>query len=151
MITPSSSNGQGESGFGLKSFISGILISYIITLPIFAIFAIVLCFMEFPVKMISPVVIITTIISLLASGYFSSKGMTSKGWLNGALAGLFYMIILYLAGSLILSNFVINRYVITTAFMSVVAGAIGGMAGMNYGHAAHNKTSGKYINKLTHE
>ncbi len=115
----------------IRAMAKGITISYIITLPVFIVFSIILCFVDFPANMITPIVILTTIVSLLCSGYISSKGLKSRGWLNGAITGLIYISVLYLAGSIILSDFRIDRYVAITVVIAVLSGVIGGMAGMN--------------------
>jgi len=123
----------------VRAMAKGIAISYIITLPVFIIFSIILCFVDFPANLITPVVILTTIVSLLCSGYISSKGLKSRGWLNGAITGLIYISVLYLAGSTILSNFRIDRYAAITVVIAVLSGVIGGMAGMNSGHRSRRK------------
>ncbi len=123
----------------IRSMAKGIAISYIITLPVFIIFSIILCFVDFPANLITPVVILTTIVSLLCSGYISSKGLKSRGWLNGAITGLIYISVLYLVGSTVLSNFRIDRYVAITVVIAVLSGVIGGMAGMNSGRRPRRK------------
>lgn len=124
----------------LKSIARGVLFSYIITIPSFIIFAFILRYVDFPETLISPVVIITTIISVLAAGLTVSRGMKTRGWLNGGIVGLIYMIILYILSSIIYKNFTIDRYVITMAVIGILTGTIGGVMGINLKKPSFMKT-----------
>lgn len=115
----------------IYSIFKGIVISYLITIPLFCIFALVLTNTDFPEKLISTVVVITTIISIITAGSASTTGLKSKGWLNGSLVGFIYILILYLLSSLIFESFLIDRYVITMLVIGVLTGAIGGIIGIN--------------------
>lgn len=119
------------------SVIRGIIVSYVITIPVFILFALILTNTEFPEKYISTVVVITTIISVLTAGSASTRGLKSKGWLNGSVIGFVYMLVLYLLGSLIFKNFTIDKYVITMTIIGVLTGAIGGILGINIKKSGH--------------
>jgi len=119
--------GQVSPGAVLKAM----LISYLITLPVFLLFALILTYTDFPERMILPAVVITTIISILVAGSTVTRNARRKGWLHGALTGLLYMVILYVAGSLAFGDFSINRYGITMVCIGILTGAIGGILGIN--------------------
>lgn len=122
----------------ILSVLKGILIAYIITVPTFMLFALLLTNIDFPEKLITPVVVITTVISVLFAGSSATRGLKSKGWLNGGIVGFVYMLVLYFISSLIFNNFVIDKYVITMAVIGILTGAIGGITGINM------KKSSKY-------
>lgn len=111
--------------------VKGLLISYFITLPIFIMFAFILTYTDFPEKYISPAVVITTVVSVLIAGSTMSKNARSKGWLNGAVIGAVYMVLLYLISSMTFGNFEVNRYVVTMLVIGIVTGTIGGILGIN--------------------
>lgn len=113
------------------SVLKGILAAYIITIPAFMLFALILANTEFPQKLISPAVVVTTIISVLTAGSVSTKGLKSRGWLNGSIVGLIYMLVLYIISSMIFKNFAIDKYVITMTVIGILTGAIGGIVGIN--------------------
>lgn len=116
----------------------GILASYIITIPIFIIFALVLTYTSFPEKYISPVVVLTTIISVTTAGTVSTRNVRSKGWLNGSVVGFIYMLVLYILSGIIFSDFTISRYVLIMALIGIFAGSIGGIIGINMKRKSHS-------------
>ena len=127
----------------IMSVIRGIVVSYVITIPVFILFALILTNTDFPEKLISTVVVITTIISVLTAGTTSTRGLKNRGWLNGSVVGFIYMLILYLLSSLIFKNFAIDKYVITMTVIGVLTGAIGGILGINIKKSGHKHIKGK--------
>jgi putative membrane protein (TIGR04086 family) len=123
----------------LASVLRGLLISYLITIPTFIIFALILTYTSFPEMLISPAVVITTMISILTAGSTSTRGVKNKGWLNGGIVGMIYMLVLYLASSLVFNDFTVDNYVITMGLIGIFTGAIGGIIGINIKRPSHAK------------
>ena len=122
----------GSEGFiAVSSIFKAIIVAYIITLILFAVFSIFLAYTDFSESAIPTVISVTTVVSVIAAGMVAARSAKSKGWLNGAFVGLLYVIVLYLGGSLALSKFSINQYMITMLFVGVLAGSVGGIAGIN--------------------
>jgi len=115
----------------IVSMIKGIAIAYLVTVPMFVIFAFFLSNTDFPDKFIPSAVIITTLVSIIIAGWTSTRKIKSKGWLNGGIVGFIYMAILYLVSSLAYRNYSINRHVIIMLVIGVISGAIGGILGIN--------------------
>lgn len=115
----------------IVSMVKGIAIAYLITIPLFVIFAFFLTYMDFPEKFLPSAVIITTLISIIVAGWNSTSRIRSKGWLNGGIIGLMYMGILFFASSLAYRNYSINSHVIVMLVIGVVTGSIGGILGIN--------------------
>ncbi len=113
------------------SVLKGILAAYVVTIPVFMLFALLLTNIDFPERLITPVVVVTTIISVLFAGSTATVGSKSKGWINGAIVGFIYMLVLYFISSLVFNNFTVDKYVITMAVIGVLTGAIGGIIGVN--------------------
>ncbi len=128
-------------GLNLFSLLKGLLASYIITIPAFMLFALILTNVDFPQKLVTPMVVIITVISVLTAGSVATRGVRSKGWLNGSMVGLVYMIILYLLSSIIFKNFTIDRNVVTMTVIGILTGAIGGIMSVN----SRKSTKYKYI------
>jgi putative membrane protein (TIGR04086 family) len=115
----------------IVTIIKGIVFSYIITIPLFLIFAFILTYSNYPEKYVSPVVVIVTIASILLAGAFATRRMKSKGWLNGGVVGFLYMFILYLLSSVIFKNFSIDNRIISMGIVGILSGSIGGIIGIN--------------------
>jgi len=137
----SNQNPKASSGerLGLLALLRGLLTAYIITIPAFMLFALILANTDFPNRLITPAVVVTTVISVLTAGLVSTKGLKSRGWLNGSIVGAIYMGILYLISSIIYNDFSVDRYAITMMIIGILTGAIGGIIGVN------SKTSAKRI------
>jgi putative membrane protein (TIGR04086 family) len=123
---------QNES-LKISSMLKGLLASIIVTVFAFILLALIMANTDFPQRFITPAVVLTTIASVLTAGSVSTRGIHNKGWLNGSVVGLIYMIMLYLVSSLVYNDFSIDKYVITMTAIGVLAGAIGGIVGINTG------------------
>lgn len=115
----------------MVSLFKGLLVSYLITIPAFMLFALILANTDFPQRLTTPAVVVTTLVSVLTAGAISTKGVRNRGWLNGSIVGLIYMIILYVLSSLVYNDFTIDKYVVTMTIIGILAGAIGGIVGIN--------------------
>lgn len=124
--------------------LKGLIISYLITIPVFIVFAILLSSIEFPAGFLSPIVMVTTVISVLAAGVISARSLKSKGWISGAVTGFCYMLILYIMNGIINMKFSINNHTVTMVLIGMVTGIIGGIAGVNLKKTyKHTKISGR--------
>jgi putative membrane protein (TIGR04086 family) len=137
-----SSQGINE-GVNIITITKGIILSYIVTIPLFLIFAFILSHTNFPEKYVTTVVIIVTIISILIASSTVTKNAKNKGWLNGTIVGFTYMLALYVISSLVLDNFQINRYIITMTVIGVLTGAIGGIIGINIKAASGSRSKSR--------
>lgn len=122
---------EGYDGLNPLMLLKGLLASYIITIPAFMLFALILANVDFPQRLVTPVVVIITVVSVLTAGAVSTRGVRSRGWLNGSIVGLIYMLILYLFSSIAYSNFAVDRSVLTMTVIGVLSGAIGGIMSIN--------------------
>ena len=130
----------------LLSIAKGIFVSYLITIPLFALFAYLLTYTDFPEKYIFSAVLITTLISILIAGSTSTRNIASRGWLNGAFVGFFYIFILYILSSMLFTDFSISRYMVSMTIVGVLTGSIGGILGINF--KSHSHTKYKKLKKL---
>jgi putative membrane protein (TIGR04086 family) len=125
--------------FSLKVLLKGIGVSFLITIPIFAVFALILTYVAFPQKLITPVVLVTTIASIFMAGLIVTGNTGEKGWLSGSITGFVYVLILYFLSSIIFKDFSIDRYVITMAVIGALTGAIGGILGPGTGNKRYKR------------
>ena len=115
----------------IRGFTKGLIIAYIVTAIMFSLFAIILSYLNFPEKFIPTVVKITGIISVLVASSASVKNLKNRGWLNGSILGFIYSLTLYFISSIISNDFSINNHIAMTTLVSIFAGAIGGIIGIN--------------------
>lgn len=120
-----------ENSFSIIGILKSVGIAYVVTLFIFLLLAIALTYTEFPETMIPSVVIIGTIISIMFAGTSVARKARTKGWLNGAIAGLVYILVIYLISSFTVVNFVVDMNAITMFILGILAGAVGGIVGIN--------------------
>lgn len=130
-IVKTSVNATVNERLDLFSLLKGLLAAYLVTIPVFMLLALILANTDFPQRLLTPAIVVTTIVSVFTAGAVATRGVKSKGWLNGGIVGLVYMIILYFLSSIVYKNFSIDKYVVTMTIIGVLAGAIGGIVGIN--------------------
>lgn len=125
-------NGGFSDKFNLLSLGKGILAGYILIIPLFAVLSYCISLMKFPEKYITGAVIIANIISVIVAGTVSASAVKIKGWLNGAVTGLIYYLVLFLVSSMVLRNLHFGLTALTTMITCILGGSFGGMLGINY-------------------
>ena len=125
------SEGLGDSGNNIKKIIKGSIISIIVTIVSLVIFAIRLTYTGIAERTIPTVTIIITALSILIGSSLSMSKLKKNGIINGSLVGLIYIMVIYILSSIIEGNFALNIYSIIMILGSVLAGALGGIIGVN--------------------
>ena len=113
--------------------VKGSILAIGITMIALLIFAILLTYTNISENYIHLGIIIVTAISILLGGMISTKKIQKKGFLNGMLVGLIYMLILYIVSGITTSGFQFSTSTIIMFVSSVIAGIIGGIIGVNIG------------------
>lgn len=142
IMTAKTNQGQGDN-LKFTTLLKGLIMSYVVTIPAFMLFALILANMNFPQRLITPAVVVITIISVITAGIVATKEVKDKGWLNGGIVGFIYMLILYIVSSIAYKSFTIDKYVITMTVIGILAGAIGGIAGINTRRTSKYKHAGR--------
>lgn len=104
--------------------IKGIAIAYFITFILLFIFSALLTYTNMNENMISPVILIITVISILIGSSIVSSKIKKNGLINGAMVGACYIMILYFISSLIQTGFSLNLYAILMIAFSILAGMV---------------------------
>lgn len=125
------SESLSESGNNIKKIIKGSIISIIITLVGLVIFASLLTYTSIAESTIPAVTIIITIISILIGSSLCMSTVKKNGIINGVLIGLIYISFIYILSSVIEGNFALNLKSIIMIIGAIIAGAIGGIIGVN--------------------
>lgn len=125
------SENLSESGNNIKKILKGSLISAIITLIALVIFASLLTYTSISESTIPTVTIIITVISILIGSSLAMSTVKKNGIINGILVGLIYIGFIYILSSIIEGNFALNLKSIIMAVGAIIAGAVGGIIGVN--------------------
>lgn len=103
----------------------------IISIILLAIYGVLLAYTTLSESTMSIFVTAITIISIAASAIYVALKVDSKGWLNGAITGLIYMVVLFLISLLFKTGTVIEKGTIVRIFMGFIVGGLAGMIGIN--------------------
>lgn len=109
----------------------GIIISFFSTLIILFLFSIILTYTNIAESVIPVVIIIATIISILIGSSITTIKIKKNGILNGGIIGFIYILGIYLISSIAQVGFSLNMYSIIMIILSILAGMIGGIVGVN--------------------
>lgn len=120
-----------DEGLSLSTILKSVFISYGVSIVLLAIFAIILTYTSFPESSISTTVLMVSILSILYASKIAAKKAKNRGWLVGSITGLVYMIILYLISFIFTERVVFDLHVLCIFLTGLVAGAIGGVVGIN--------------------
>lgn len=109
----------------------GELIAYIISGILIILYGLLLTLSSLSESTMPTVIMIISTVSIALSSIYVAIKAESKGWLNGALTGLIYMIILFLISLLFKTSVSFDKYVLFRLFMGFVIGTLGGIIGIN--------------------
>ena len=118
-------------GIAIKNVIKGTLLSMFATIILLFIYAIMLTYTNISESTIPLITIIITAISILAGSAITTLHIRKNGAINGGLVGIIYILSLYLVSSVVTSNFTVNSYSIIMMAISIIAGILGGIIGVN--------------------
>ena len=111
--------------------IKGSAFAVVLTLILLLIYSAFLTYTKLNESTMPVFIIGITAISILIGSLMSSVNIRKNGIVNGALVGLIYIVVIYLLSSIATKTFSLNMYSIIMIIISTVAGAIGGIIGVN--------------------
>ena len=117
-----------QAGYGI---LSALITAFGITIPAMLILAAILTFTDYPEKYTTIAVLLATLAGLFIAGFKAGMHNEKNGLVKGALAGLVYMVILYVISSILFKDFMLNQRSVMMILAGILAGAIGGLMGTN--------------------
>lgn len=111
--------------------VKALAIAYAITCIVFITYAILLTYTSMTEQNVPLISLICTVVSAAVAGFDMAKSAKNKGLIWGLLAGIFYVIILFVIIILSGGNFEFSGGKITTFLISLAGGGIGGVMGVN--------------------
>ena len=115
----------------LPGFLKALLLAFGLTLLIFFVCSLLLTYTGLAEKSIPFIVIITVVLSTALAGALHAKTTNQKGYLNGALIGIVYVLVLYIISLLTAGRFYFNPYILILLAIGIFSGAFGGILGIN--------------------
>ena len=119
------------SNNNFKGVIKGVVISYIFTIVMCLIYAVVLTYTNVQENTIPPVIIVITAVSIFIGSTMGNYKIQKNGLLNGALVGLIYIVTIYLISSILNGYFTLNMASIIMVVLSILFGILGGIIAVN--------------------
>ena len=116
----------------LMALLTGTLIAYAITCVAFIGCAFLLRYTSFSEDNVPIFVTLTSVISVVVSGFDTAKGADKNGWLWGLLAGVVYGVIWICFGILFTNDFSFDTRTLTVTVLSIAGGGLGGVIGINF-------------------
>ena len=115
----------------IKNIIKGTGIALITTVILLLIFSIILTYTNIDEKVINPVIMIVTAISILLGSSLGNIKIKKNGLINGGIIGASYIITIYLISSILNWKFTLNLQSIFMITIAIVFGILGGIIGVN--------------------
>lgn len=110
----------------------GSIISFFITTILILIFSVILTYTNLAESTIPIGTIIISGLSILFGAILSSRHIKKNGIVNGGVVGLIYILVLYMISSMFGTGFGFNLQAAIMIIVSILAGAIGGILGVNF-------------------
>lgn len=109
----------------------GVLISLIFTIIFLIIFSTLLTYTNISEKLITPVIIVITAISIFIGSTIGNLKMNKNGLINGGAIGGIYLISIYVISSIMSQNFTLNMQSLIMIIIGIICGMFGGIIGVN--------------------
>ncbi|AIS52310.1 putative membrane protein [Thermoanaerobacter kivui] len=122
---------HNDKNINVQGILIGVLVAYIITLSFFIVYALLLTFTALSELTLPTLTMLITIIGIVLSGALSARHTTSKGWLNGGIAGILYVTIMLVLGAFFVEELGPASSWTVKYVWGAVLGALGGMIGIN--------------------
>lgn len=121
-------------GFG-----RGVLLAVAFTLVTFAAFACILAYSALSQGAIPVIATVTEAIGALIAGFCTARRKGNSGLLSGLLAGVGYMLILWVIALLAGDGFSMGAHSLSMLLFSALGGVVGGVLGVNLKSGRTNK------------
>lgn len=122
---------KNSGPFNLFTYGRGLVRGYVLSLLLFLLFGIIITYTMAGEGLIPLVTTIVMILGVVYGAIYTVAHIGTKGWLHGALIGLVFMLLLVILSKMFLTEYTLDRYVGYRLLISIAAGSVGGMIGIN--------------------
>lgn len=124
-------NLQAKESMAIKNIVKGVVIALLTTFILLIIFSIILTYTNTEEKVINPVIMIITAISILIGSSLANIKIKKNGLLNGGIVGGTYILTIYLISSILNWKFSLDIQSIIMIATAIIFGVLGGIIGVN--------------------
>ena len=121
-------------GFDLAFTAGNVALCYALTIALIFIASVAAVFCTLPEAAVSLIVSLITYICIGICGLRAARHSGANGLLSGALSGLIYVVLLYIAGCLAFGELNLTLSTAINVFTCILCGAVGGVIGINTRH-----------------
>jgi putative membrane protein (TIGR04086 family) len=109
----------------------GVLYAYFISLVVFLVFSALIQYTPMTEAILPFIAYATSLGAIFAAAAYVARRLKTKGWLNGGITGLAYLMGLVIFAAVLLPDFHVHLGYMSKAFLAFAAGAAGGIFGIN--------------------
>lgn len=114
-----------------KNIAKASLVSIAVTIIALIIQTIIMFYTDVSESILPVTSAVTMTLSVTIASVYASFKIKKKGWINGSIIGIVYILIIIAISLICLDDFVLNTYVLLKTGIALVTGAISGMIGVN--------------------
>jgi putative membrane protein (TIGR04086 family) len=115
----------------LSYILRGTVLALVISLLVCLLLSLVLFLTPVSERVVPYAVYITSIFSIIIGSAYAAKRIQSKGWLNGGITGLTFILVLLVLTKVFGLDLSLNLHLFTKLVLAFVLGSIGGILGLN--------------------
>ncbi|GAA0177295.1 TIGR04086 family membrane protein [Clostridium sediminicola] len=109
----------------------GVLRGFFLTLFLILIYSILCAYIDVKEIVTSVFIVVITALGIMYGAIYAVKRIKSKGWINGLIVALIYMLAIYIISSINGRDFGISYYGLLRILLSLAVGMFSGMLGVN--------------------
>lgn len=115
----------------LSYILKGTVLALVISLLVCLLLSLVLFLTPVSERVVPYAVYITSIFSIIIGSAYAAKRIQTKGWLNGGITGLTFILVLLVLTKVFGLDLSLNLHLFTKLVLAFVLGSIGGILGLN--------------------
>lgn len=120
-----------EINNNISTIAKGVVIAIVSTIVLLIIFSAILTYTTISESVSNPVIITISAVSILLASQLATRKIKKNGIMNGGIIGGIYIVFLYLLSSIVTGNFSLGINAIIMISVSIIAGMLGGIIGVN--------------------
>ena len=111
--------------------LKGLLYSLIVSCFFIIVITLLMYFTPLPELSIPYLVVLGMLVSIIGGSMYVGRRVKTRGWLNGGLTGLFYIVVILVLSYFMNMETVLSTSLLSRLFLGFSFGCIGGMLGIN--------------------